>query len=155
MGSTLDKFRDRNSSNVSWFPSMGSLNHLKIFLSTGSFTILFANPSRKFWSMIFFMYLHMGSSVYHPRFPPLFHTIKIQRTRHDNQIFFQVIIYQYHKDLGATDKPIFKRSKKPLWPSSPRHAQGNEHVPSGGLIVCQTLGTLGLALARPRHDWAL
>jgi hypothetical protein len=31
--------------------------------------------------------------------------MKIQQIHHGNSVFLQVFAYQYHKDLGATDKP--------------------------------------------------
>jgi len=51
--------------------------------------------------MISFMPLHIGCLVYHPLIPPFFHMMKIQQTRHKNQVFLQVFAYQYHKDLGG------------------------------------------------------
>jgi len=38
-------------------------------------------------------------------FHPFYHTMKIQQIHHGNSVFLQVFAYQYHKDLGATDKP--------------------------------------------------
>ena len=62
--------------------------------------------------------------------------MKIQQTRHGNLVFLQVFAYQYHKDLRATNKPIFNGPKKLLWPSFFGHDQGNKHVLGGGLVVC-------------------
>jgi hypothetical protein len=42
--------------------------------------------------------------------------MKIQRTHHNNQVFLQVFAYQYHKDLGATNKLIFNGPKNPYDP---------------------------------------
>jgi hypothetical protein len=40
--------------------------------------------------------------------------MKIQQTRHGNRVFLQVLKQMSMSRVGATDKPIFKRPKKPL-----------------------------------------
>jgi hypothetical protein len=155
MGSTLDEFRDRNSFKVSWFPPMGSPNHLEIFLNTGSFPIFLPTLQENFWSMIFFIHLHTGSSVYHLRFPPLFFTWwKFNELLMVTEYFYKSLRINITKIWGLLIN-LFLKGLKNLYDHPPLGTQRNEHVSSKGLTICQTRSVLGLALTRPRCDWVL